>query len=137
MLSHLSSPSPVETTLRVRYAETDQMGVVYHANYIIWMEVGRVEYFRSSGMRYRDIALYLTRPISEAKDVTVRTSLTEADPRMVKFEYELQGEDARSLATGYTKHVFCGRDRKPHRLPEKYYAAFGIAEGRLPTLMKV
>ena len=44
-----------ETRIRVRYAETDQMGVVYHANYIIWMEVGRVEFFRANGLRYRDM----------------------------------------------------------------------------------
>jgi len=47
--------APVETRLRVRYAETDQMGVVYHANYLIWMEVGRVEYWRAAGLRYRDM----------------------------------------------------------------------------------
>ena len=46
---------PVETRLRVRYAETDQMGVVYHANYLIWMEVGRVEYWRAAGLRYSDM----------------------------------------------------------------------------------
>ena len=45
----------VTSQLRVRYAETDQMGVVYHANYIIWMEIGRVEYFRARGIRYRDM----------------------------------------------------------------------------------
>ena len=46
---------PVDTRLRVRYAETDQMGVVYYANYLIWMEVGRVEYCRAAGIRYRDM----------------------------------------------------------------------------------
>jgi acyl-CoA thioester hydrolase len=130
----------VETRLRVRYAETDQMGVVYHANYIVWMEVGRVEYFRSTGMRYRDIetddGIFLMvaevhcryrAPAHYDEEITVRTTVAEADPRMVRFDYELLGEDGRSLATGYTKHVFCGRDRRPHRLPEKYHPAFGIA----------
>src|SRR5260370_659203 len=83
---------PVETRLRVRYAETDQMGVVYYANYLIWMEVGRVEFCRSSGLRYRDI---------EAGDLIVearhaRTGVAEAT--------------GRNIATGYTKHIWCGRD---------------------------
>lgn len=129
---------PVETRLRVRYAETDQMGVVYHANYIVWMEVGRVEYFRSTGLRYRDIEhegillmvaevhCRFRAPAHYDEEITIRTSVREADPRMVRFDYELLGEDGRSLATGYTKHVFCGRDRRPHRLPEKYHPAFGI-----------
>jgi acyl-CoA thioester hydrolase len=128
----------IETRVRVRYAETDQMGVVYHANYIVWMEVGRVEYFRSTGLRYRDIEhegillmvaevhCRFRAPAHYDEEVTIRTSLSEADARMVRFDYELLGEDGRALATGYTKHVFCGRDRRPHRLPEKYHAAFGI-----------
>jgi len=134
----MSTPPAVEARLRVRYAETDQMGVVYHANYIVWMEVGRVEYFRSTGLRYRDIEkdgvllmvaevhCRFRAPAHYDEEVTVRTSLREADARLVRFDYELLGEDRRSLATGYTKHVFCGPDRRPRRLPEKYHAAFGI-----------
>jgi acyl-CoA thioester hydrolase len=134
---------PVDTRIRVRYSETDQMGIVYHANYIVWMEVGRVEYFRATGLRYRDIEIddgillmvaevhcRFRAPAHYDEEVTVRTRLRTADPRMVCFEYELLGEDGRPLATGYTKHVFCGRDRRPHRLPQKYCAAFGIADNR-------
>jgi len=131
---------PVETRVRVRYAETDQMGVVYHANYLVWMEVGRVEYWRASGLRYRDMELedgvllvvaevncrYLS-PAVYDEEVIVRTSIAEATSRMIRFEYELIGvEDGRRMATGYTKHVFCGRDRKPARLPQKYHLALGI-----------
>ena len=92
----------VETKLRVRYAETDQMGIVYHANYLIWMEVGRVEYCRSAGIVYRDmereegILLAVVevncRYISPAlydEEVIVRTWIAEANPRMLRFEYEM------------------------------------------------
>ena len=83
--------APVETRLRVRYAETDQMGVVYHANYLIWMEVGRVEYWRAAGLRYRDMeredgillivaevhCRYLA-PAVYDEEVIIRTSVAEA-----------------------------------------------------------
>jgi acyl-CoA thioester hydrolase len=131
----------VETRVRVRYAETDQMGVVYHANYLVWMEIGRVEFWRAAGLRYRDMerddgillvvaeanCRYLA-PAFYDEEVVIRTSLAEAGPRMVRFEYELlAAEDSRVLATAYTKHVFCGRDRRPMKLPEKYHGALGLS----------
>jgi acyl-CoA thioester hydrolase len=132
--------SAVETRVRVRYAETDQMGVVYHANYLVWMEVGRVEFWRAAGLRYRDmeqedgillvVAEVNCRYRSAAfydEEVVIRTRIAESKPRMIRFEYELvSGEDGRVIATGETKHVFCGRDRKPARVPEKYHAVLGI-----------
>jgi acyl-CoA thioester hydrolase len=133
--------APHETRLRVRYAETDQMGVVYYANYLVWMEVARVEFCKSVGFSYeemeRDDGIFLA--VSEAhcrylyparfdQEVTVDTSLADAHPRMVRFSYEMRlAGDGRKLATGETKHVFCGRDLKPVRLPEKYRANFGIS----------
>ena len=132
---------PHHTRLRVRYAETDQMGVVYYANYLVWMEVARVEYCKSIGFSYeqmeREDGVFLA--VTEARcrylhparfdqEVIVETSLTDAHPRMVTFAYEIRlVEDGRTLATGETRHVFCGRDMKPMRLPEKYRAHFGIA----------
>ena len=129
-----------ETRLRVRYAETDQMGVVYYANYLIWMEVGRAEYCRASGIRYRDMEIedeiLLTvvevhcryrSPAMYDQEVVIRTWIEDANPRMVRFGYEMTDAAAgRTLVTGETKHIFCGRDRKPRKLPEKYHAAFGI-----------
>jgi acyl-CoA thioester hydrolase len=128
------------TQLRVRYAETDQMGVVYHANYIVWMEIGRVEYFRAHGIRYRDmerdegIRLVVVEahcryhsPARYDEEVTIRTWVEEANPRMIAFGYEMT--DAATgchLATGQTKHVFCGPDQKPKKLDEKFRTAFGI-----------
>jgi len=136
-----------ETRVRVRYAETDQMGVVYYANYLIWMEVARVEYCKSVGFSYQEMeredGIFLA--VSEAhcrylyparfdQEVTIATSLTEAHPRMVTFSYEMRlAEDDVKLATAHTKHVFVGRDLKPVRLPEKYRAKLGIsAAARLP-----
>ena len=130
----------IDTILRVRYAETDQMGVVYYANYLIWMELGRVELFRAQGIRYRDmedndgILLVVSeancrysRPARYDDEVRVRTTLAVADPRMIRFEYEIFNQaSGMRLASGFTKHVFCGRDVRPTKLPEKYWAIFGI-----------
>jgi acyl-CoA thioester hydrolase len=128
----------VEARVRVRYAETDQMGIVYHSNYLIWMEIGRVEYCRSKGSDYRDIeADGILMVVAEANcryasparfddEVCVRTMIVDANPRMVRFEYEIANSEGRSLATGFTKHVFCGRDGRPAKLPEKYRPLFGI-----------
>jgi acyl-CoA thioester hydrolase len=131
---------PVDTVIRVRYAETDQMGVVYYSNYLIWMELGRVELFRAQGIRYRDmedndgILLVVSeancrysRPARYDDEVRVRTTLAVADPRMIRFDYEMFNQASGTrLATGFTKHIFCGRDVRPTKLPEKYWAVFGI-----------
>jgi acyl-CoA thioester hydrolase len=132
---------PHQTRLRVRYAETDQMGVVYYANYLVWMEVGRVEYCKALGFSYeqmeREDGIFLA--VAEARcrylyparfdqEVIVETTVAQAHARMVRFTYEISlAEDGRKLATGETNHVFCGRDLRPVRLPEKYRANFGIA----------
>ena len=134
--------SAVEARLRVRYAETDQMGIVYYSNYLVWMEVGRVEYCRAAGIRYRDMetedGILLTvvetrcRYLSPAvydEEVIVRTWIEEARPRMIRFGYEMtEASGGRKLATGETKHIFCGRDRKPKKLPDKYHVRFGIVK---------
>ncbi|MEO8026096.1 MAG: thioesterase family protein [Bryobacteraceae bacterium] len=128
-----------EARLRVRFAETDQMGVVYHANYLIWMEVGRVEYCRAAGVRYRDMeaeGVLLTvvevrcRYASSAKyddEVIVKTWIETVNPRMIVFGYEMREADANQvLATGETKHFFCGKDGRPRKLPEQYRPLFGL-----------
>jgi acyl-CoA thioester hydrolase len=136
MLNHVSNH--VEARVRVRYAETDQMGVVYHANYLVWMEVGRVEYCRASGFRYRDLEAegillavveaqcrYLS-PALYDEEVIIHTSIEDATPRVVSFSYRISGEDGRLLAEGSTKHVFCGRDRRATKLPKQFHAMFGV-----------
>ena len=137
-----STPTNViESGIRVRYAETDQMGVAYHGNFIIWMEVGRVEYCRARGIRYRDLerdegillmvvearCRYVA-PATYDQEVAIRTWIEEANPRLLRFGYEfLDAGDRAVLARGETKHVFCGSDRKPRKLPERYRAVFGMA----------
>ena len=131
---------PCEARIRVRFAETDQMGIVYHSNYLIWMEVGRVELFRAAGIRYRDMeaseGILLTvaeancRYLAPARyddEVVIETQITSAHSRMIEFGYVMKNaETGQKLALGFTKHVFCSRQLKPRRLPEKFHALFGI-----------
>ncbi len=131
-----------ETRVRVRYAETDQMGVVYYANYLVWMELGRVEFCRAAGLRYRDMEVEdgvmlavaeancrYSSPARYDEEVVIRTTLAEASPRMIRFDYEMvDSTNGTKLATGFTKHVFCGRDMRPKKLPEKYWPMFGISK---------
>ena len=140
----------VDARVRVRYAETDQMGVVYHANYLVWMEVGRVEYWRAAGLRYRDmeredgVLLVVAEancryraPALYDEEVIIRTHISEANARMIRFKYEMiADDDQRVLATGETTHVFCGRDRKPAKCPAKYHATLGITERKVGELKK-
>jgi acyl-CoA thioester hydrolase len=129
-----------ETRFRVRYAETDQMGVVYYSNYFIWMELGRAEYFRATGGRYKDMEVndgillavvdahcrYLF-PARYDEEIAVTTSIAAANRRMVQFQYEIRDPLLdRTLAQGSTKHIFLNRGMKPVKLPEKYFGAFGI-----------
>ncbi|MEO8370455.1 MAG: thioesterase family protein [Candidatus Solibacter sp.] len=134
-------PPETESRLRVRYAETDQMGVVYYANYLVWMEVGRVELCKARGFNYRDMeiddGIFLAvaeancqyrHPARYDDEVIVRTWIEKAGSRMVIFQYEMRrAEDDRRLATGYTKHVFVSKAMRPTHLPEKYFKLFGIA----------
>jgi acyl-CoA thioester hydrolase len=129
-----------ESRLRVRYAETDQMGVVYYSNYYVWMEVGRVDLCKACGFNYRDMeredGVLLAVAASECRylyparfddEVIVKTWIADANPRLAVFGYEMRlaGSD-KLLATGSTRHVFLSREMRPTRLPAKYYAMFGI-----------
>ena len=127
-----------DAAIRVRYAETDQMGVVYHANYLIWFEVGRVELMRALGFEYKlmetdddcfiVVAEASCRYLSPARYdelLRVRTRISEAGNRIVRYSYELlRDSDHRILATGATTHVICGKDGKPKQLPQKYRDKF-------------
>ncbi len=122
-----------ESRLRVRYAETDQMGVVYHANYLVWMEIGRVEYVRSLGMNYKDLereGFYLSvvgvncrylRPALYDQEIIVGTQLINTNPRVVEFGYEIRRQDAKELlAEASSRHLWLSRDWRPIRLPIEY-----------------
>ncbi len=133
---------PAETKLRVRYAETDQMGVVYHSNFIIWMEVGRVELLRSLGFTYREMerdGYHL--PVAEVKCrykapakyddvILIRTKIVNLRGYLIHFFYEiLRDEDGMLLAEGESVHIVVGPDMQKSSLPEKYMAAFLKAMG--------
>ena len=125
-----------DTTVRVRYAETDQMGVVYHANYLIWFEVGRVELMRALGIEYKrmeadddchivvaDVRCRYHHSARYDEVLRVRTRITESRNRIVKFAYQVfRDTDGQLLATGETTHIICGSNGKPKLLPEKYRA---------------
>jgi acyl-CoA thioester hydrolase len=133
-------PPVTETRLRVRYAETDTMGVVYYANYLVWMEVGRVDLCKACGFNYRDMerddGVFLAVAESQCRyrsparfddEVIVKTWIEAANTRIVTFAYEMRlAEPDRVLATGSTRHVFVTREMERTRLPEKYHAMFGI-----------
>jgi len=127
-----------ESKIRVRYAETDQMGVVYHANYVIWFEVGRVELLRKLGFRYRDmeekddchIAVADLRcryraPALYDDEIIVRTHLKNMRESLLHFGYEiLRAADGALLAEGETTHVVVDGKFQKRALPEKYRAVF-------------
>ena len=127
-----------ETQVRVRYAETDQMGVVYHSNYLIWFEIGRVELMRAVGFEYKlmeteddcfivvaEASCRYLHPARYDELLRIRTRIAQAGRRIVKYSYELlRDSDGTLLAIGATTHVICGRDGKPKQLPEKYRAKF-------------
>ncbi|HSY11072.1 MAG TPA: thioesterase family protein [Verrucomicrobiae bacterium] len=133
-----------ETSLRVRYAETDQMGVVYHSNYIIWFEVGRVEMLRQLGFTYREmekedgthIAVVEVRcrfkaPALYDDTILVRTCLMNVRDSLLHFGYEILREaDGTLLAEGETVHLVVGADFKRMPIPEKYRERFLQAAGK-------
>jgi acyl-CoA thioester hydrolase len=119
----------VETPLRVRYAETDRMGIVYHSHYIVWFEIGRTDYCRAAGMPYRameESGLFILvtglecryrRPARYDDAVRVRSRLTELAPRGLSFGYEIVDTGDRLLAEGTTRHVFADINGKLRRAP--------------------
>ena len=138
-------PSVVnETRVRVRYAETDQMGIVYHANHFIWFEVGRVEFLRQLGFTYKEmerdddchIAVVDARcrykaPARYDDEVVVRTYLKNFRESMVHFGYELRrGSDDTLLAEGETMHIVIDQEMKVRTMPQKYVDRFRAARGK-------
>jgi acyl-CoA thioester hydrolase len=139
-----SNPAINETRLRVRYAETDQMGVVYHSNHLIWFEVGRVELMRQMGFSYRDmerdegrfiavaeVKCRYRAPVRYDEEVVVRTRLKSVRESVVVFSYELvRAEGDALLADGETTHIVTDSSMKLALLPEKYLKAFRTALGK-------
>ena len=127
-----------ETRLRVRYAETDKMGVVYHSNFVIWFEVGRVELLRQLGFEYSrmekednchipvvDLRVRFKAPALYDDEIVIRTSLKNVRQSLLHFGYEVvRAGDETLLATGETTHIIVNDKFERRALPEKYLKAF-------------
>jgi len=125
-------PHVCHSRLRVRYAETDQMGMVYYANYLIWMEVGRTEFCRECGFSYHDLereeqaflavaeanCRYLA-PARYDDEILIETELTRVRSRVIEFTYRIKTAAA-LLAEGRTVHVVIGSNGRPRSLPDRY-----------------
>jgi acyl-CoA thioester hydrolase len=122
-----------QARIRVRYAETDQMGVSYYANYFIWFEVGRNQHCIECGFSYRDMeketGLYLIvadaqcrykTPARYEDELIIKTRINELTRRTVRFTYEIERADGEKIATGETLHVLINQQGRPSSLPEKY-----------------
>lgn len=116
-------------TTRVRYGETDQMGIVYHANYLLYFEMGRTELMRAAGLPYHDLEKRGVRLVvtdagcryraTARYDETLRvdTRVARLGKASVRFEYEVRGADGRLVADGHTELASVNGDQKPVRLP--------------------
>ena len=118
--------------VRVRYADTDQMGVTYHANYLVWFEVGRTDWLRDSGWTYRDMEeAGVSLPVIEVfcqyhqparydDEIEIRTRATLLTPVRIRFDYTLtRAADSTLLAEGHTVHCAVDAAGKPCRLPAR------------------
>jgi acyl-CoA thioester hydrolase len=137
MATALESPRVTIARLRVRYAETDKMGVVYYANYLVWFEVARCEWFRATGSSYDALeAAGTVLPVIEAHceyerparyddEIEIRTRASLLSPARLRFDYELtrRGEAA-PLAAGYTVHAGVDATGRPRRLPPEVRSLF-------------
>jgi acyl-CoA thioester hydrolase len=126
-----------ESRIRVRYVETDQMGVVYHANYFVWFEIGRTDFIRILGVTYSELEQRgLLLPVVEANckykqpakyddELIIQTTIREMKGVRLTFDYQvIRAQDGQTLVSGFTQHVFSSPDFKPFnlrsRMPDLY-----------------
>jgi acyl-CoA thioester hydrolase len=137
MSTALRSSRAATARVRVRYAETDKMGVVYYANYLVWFEVARCEWFRETGSTYQALEAAGTilpvieahceygRPARYDDDIDIRTTAQLLSPARLRFDYELTRRgDATPLAAGYTVHAGVDPSGRPRRLPPAVRSLF-------------
>jgi acyl-CoA thioester hydrolase len=128
-------PLAVETTFRVRYAETDQMGIVHHASYVVWLEEGRSQWMRAHGNSYAQFEkaglllvvseLYLRykQPARYDQRVTVRCWVESVRSRQIQFNYEVvDAETGAVFVEGYTQHICLDRQGRVTRIPDRWTA---------------
>lgn len=121
-----------ETTIRTRYAETDQMGIIYHANYFVWFEIGRNEFFRSLNMNYRelekenillpviDVGCKYIQSAKYDDELIIKTKLVQLKGVKLRFNYDIiRKRDNVLLAQGYTIHAFVTKELKPINFKKK------------------
>ena len=139
-----STAQVFEAQLRVRYAETDQMGVVYHSNYIVWFEVGRVELLRQLGFTYRemekldgihlavaDVHCRFKSPARYDDLITIHTRLVNVRESLLHFGYEIvRTENGVTLAEGESVHLVLNSEFKRIHLPKKYLTPLLKAAGK-------
>lgn len=135
-----------ESRLRVRYKETDQMGIAHHSNYLVWFEIGRTDLCREAGLAYTEIerrgfvlvvaeaGCRYRKPYRYDDLVIIRTRIEEGTSRSIRFGYELRSEDGEALhATGYTLHFWVDREsRRPVTVGDdiqRYFAPWFPASG--------
>ncbi len=137
-------PEFIETSVNVRYAETDQMGIAHHANYLVWFEAGRVAWCQAKGFQYAEMeardGLFLMvadsscrykSPARFSDDLIVRTALAKATDKVIRYRYEiLKKEDSALLAAGETTHVVTDAGFHPCRLPDRYRKYFSLPPRR-------
>ena len=125
------------SSVRVRYAETDKMGVVYYANYFVWFEVARTDLLRTLGWSYREMELSgVSLPVIEAHceyarparyddEIEIRTTGRMLSPVRMEFNYEVRlTSDATVAATGRTTHASIDQSGRPCRMPERIREVF-------------
>ena len=137
----MTSPAPEnvysewhDTLLRVRYSETDKMGIVYYANYLVWFEIGRAEFCRARGFSYKDMEeddesfLVVAESYCRYKapayyddELIIRTHITELRRRSLRFGYEVvRASDDQIIAEGETGHVVTDANGRVRSFPEGY-----------------
>jgi acyl-CoA thioester hydrolase len=127
-----------ETTTRVRYPETDRMGIAHHTHFFTWFELGRTELMREAGCAYGELedkervffpvieaGAVFKSPARYDEVISIETRLVRAEGVRVRFEYVLRREDGTLVATGFTEHASCGDGGKPIRIPEAIVARLG------------
>ncbi len=123
----------VETTFHVRYAETDQMGIVHHASYVVWLEEGRSHWLRAHGSSYAqfereglllavsELHVRYSQPARYDQRVTVRCWVEEVRSRQMQFSYEIvDAETGAVFVSAYTKHICLDREGKVNKIPDKW-----------------
>lgn len=140
MQTPIDEPDFVDTMVTVRYAETDQMGIVYYANYLVWFEVGRLAWCRARGFHYRDMETELGRimvvaeatcryraPARFEDEIVIRTAIGSVTDKVVRFVYEIRNHGtSQLLATGESTHVVTDRSLRPARIPDELREVFGL-----------